>query len=152
MHYDDLNYYSDHRVRAGERRKDSPFVSVDFSRMRAVVKVEGIDDEDRDFEETHEVPVVFAVCPTCEGRGRHVKPSIDAGGLSAEDFDEDPDFRESYMSGMYDVTCYECRGEKVVPRMDEEQVKPEILKAIEERARLDAMYRAERDAERRMGA
>jgi hypothetical protein len=58
---------------------------------------------------------VWAVCPTCEGEGKHVNPSIDSHGISREEFDEDPDFEEAYFSGAYDVTCVECKGQRVVP-------------------------------------
>lgn len=59
----------------------------------------------------------FEVCDTCSGSGKTVNPSIDAGGLSQEDFDEDPDFAESYFSGNYDIVCAGCKGEKVVPHI-----------------------------------
>lgn len=52
----------------------------------------------------------WAICPLCSGHGKHVNPSIDASGLSAEDFAEDPDFAEEYFSGGYDVTCNQCQG------------------------------------------
>jgi len=56
----------------------------------------------------------FAVCPTCDGNGTHVNPSIDSEGISAEQFYEDPDFEEAYFSGDYDVACVECGGQRVV--------------------------------------
>lgn len=121
----------------------------------------------------------FAVCPTCEGRGSHVNPSIDSQGLSAEDFDEDPDFREDYFSGAYDVPCAECRGNRVVPQCaDDSCSDPALAKEhsglrdrrdrvsiehypncaqhltpddAEEHEDLGNMY-AEQEAERRMGA
>ncbi len=61
------------------------------------------------------VPCRFEVCGSCDGRGRYVNPSIDAHGLTADDFAEDPDFAEDYFRGVYDVTCDECRGQRVVP-------------------------------------
>ena len=39
-----------------------------------------------------------------------VNPSIDAGGLSYDDFCDDPDFEEAYFSGRFDVTCSACNG------------------------------------------
>lgn len=95
------------------------------------------------------------VCPTCNGKGHHVNPSIDAGGLSQEDFDGDPDFYEDYMSGMYDVSCYECGGENVVEDVDYERAKhecPELLKEWEEWLQSAYDSEAEYAAERRMGA
>lgn len=52
----------------------------------------------------------WEICPLCEGHGKHVNPSIDASGLTSEDFAEDPDFADDYMSGAYDVTCNQCHG------------------------------------------
>lgn len=60
-------------------------------------------------------PAKFDVCGTCEGRGSHVNPSIDRNGITEEEFNEDPDFRESYFSGAYDMQCVECKGLRVVP-------------------------------------
>ena len=56
----------------------------------------------------------WIICPVCEGEGKTVNPAIDCNGLTAEDFNEDPDFRENYMSGMYDITCRGCNGQRVV--------------------------------------
>lgn len=52
----------------------------------------------------------WIICPACKGEGTCVNPNIDANGLTAEDFAEDPDFAESYMDGLYDVTCGACGG------------------------------------------
>ena len=71
--------------------------------------------EDAGLDPEQPVRVRFEVCPVCDGRGKHVNPSIDAHGLSREDFDEDPDFAESYFRGDYDTRCNLCGGEKVVP-------------------------------------
>lgn len=60
----------------------------------------------------------YGVCGTCDGKGTHVNPSIDAHGISPEEFDDDPDFRDNYFSGMYDVACYECQGRRVVPELN----------------------------------
>lgn len=73
-------------------------------------------DDDGDYDHRPVEPKGYAVCPTCEGRGSHVNPSIDSHGLTAEDFAEDPDFEEAYFSGAYDVRCAECHGKRVVPQ------------------------------------
>lgn len=100
----------------------------------------------------HAVPFKWAVCETCQGKGKHVNPSIDCDGISGEDFAEDPDFAESYMSGVYDVTCSECDGKRVVPelvpRTPEQQSAVEVLDA---RERADADYEREVRAERAFG-
>lgn len=52
----------------------------------------------------------WIICPVCEGDGTTVNPSIDAHGLTHEDFADDPDFAEDYMSVTYDVPCGACDG------------------------------------------
>lgn len=52
----------------------------------------------------------WMICPACQGEGKCVNPNIDSNGLTAEDFADDPDFAEDYMSGLYDVTCGACNG------------------------------------------
>ena len=71
------------------------------------------------------LPAHFEVCYRCGGTGIHVNPSIDGHGLTAEDFAEDPDFAEAYMRGVYDVTCEECGGDKVVATVTVEALTPE---------------------------
>jgi hypothetical protein len=56
----------------------------------------------------------WILCPVCRGEGKTVNPNIDAHGLTREDFAEDPDFAEGYWSGMYDITCRGCNGQRVV--------------------------------------
>lgn len=74
------------------------------------------------WSKTIELPAINIVCPLCSGKGKHVNPAIDGNGLSQEDFDNDPDFAESYFSGVYDVTCYECNGNNVVSVVDEKRL------------------------------
>lgn len=64
------------------------------------------------------VPVEVQVCGLCNGSGKTVDPRIDAGGLTCEDFDRDPEFREDYFSGRYDITCPGCQGQNVVRHPD----------------------------------
>lgn len=128
----DQNYYSDFRVRALSAQIE-PIVT----------------DEDG---EDHELPTKFKVCPTCEGRGTHVNPSIDCDGLTADDFDSDPDFRSHYLGGVYDVQCYGCKGLRVVEMVDEERCPPELLELYRKEQADEASYQRECEMERRMGA
>jgi hypothetical protein len=130
----------DHRDRARTRYK----LHVSADGHRAAV--------DLGDEEPTLMPVKYEVCPTCEGRGHHVSPSIDEHGLSPQDFEEDPDFAEDYMSGRYDVTCYGCDGQRVVAEVDRERCDPEDLARYD--AYMEEVRRSEqeRDAERRCGA
>jgi hypothetical protein len=72
----------------------------------------------------------WIVCPVCNGEGKTVNPNIDAHGLTREDFDEDPDFAEDYMAGVYDITCAACNGMRVVKRQRIRQLE----QAAEDRA------------------
>lgn len=71
-----------------------------------------------------DLPIKFHVCHTCKGKGTHVNPSIDGHGLTHEDFDNDPDFRDDYFGGRYDVTCSDCEGQRVMPEIDEDGMNP----------------------------
>lgn len=146
---EDINYENDYRVRAG--REDS----LKMNESNQTVEVSYI-TEDGD-EITVDLPAKYDVCPTCNGKGKHVNPSIDAGGLSQDDFYEDPDFEEAYRSGRYDVFCYECKGVRVVPVIDEDACKldPELqehLDAYWDSCHKDVEYDAICRAERIMGA
>jgi hypothetical protein len=144
---DERNYHADHRVRARERG-DGSLGFIDEKRMIAIVTVP---DEDGDGETQMELPIVYVVCPTCDGKGNHVNPSVDAGGISADDFYEDPDFAEAYMGGVYDVECYGCHGKRVVPQLNRDRIEPEILKLLDAHEERMRDLRIESEAERRMG-
>jgi len=95
-----------------------------------------------------DVPTRFEVCGTCEGRGKHVDPAIDAGGLTPEDFDADPGFADAYFAGRYDIACVECDGLRVVPRAT---FPAPIAAALVKWAREEADYARHCAAERRYG-
>jgi hypothetical protein len=130
---DDWNYYGDPRVTNAGRNKPPTLW-------------------DEDAETEIELPTKWEVCGTCDGKGKHVNPSIDAGGLTGEDFGDDPEFHDSYMRGAFDVTCSQCAGRTTVPVVDWDRLTPEQTKAYESQQQDDASYEAERLAERRMGA
>ena len=95
-----------------------------------------------------EVSIEMKVCDVCEGRGSYVNPSIDAHGISGHEFDEDPDFAESYFQGVYDVTCSLCGGKNVVPYPTDPKIQEQVEAWFEEQS----YYRSECESERRMGA
>jgi DNA-directed RNA polymerase subunit RPC12/RpoP len=64
----------------------------------------------------------YMVCPVCGGEGKTINPNIDAHGLTAEDFRDDPDFAEDYRSGLYDVTCGACCGKRVITKARHKQL------------------------------
>ncbi len=107
---------------------------------------------DEDLEEVRPVwfPIEWIVCSGCQGRGEYVNPSIDSHGLSQEDFDQDPDFRDDYRSGVYNVTCELCKGRAVMPELPEAD---DILRTARDKF-LDQMHAwdSESHMERMMGA
>lgn len=119
------------------------YARFDRKAMQLVVEID--EQEERSF------PAKFEVCDTCDGKGTHVNPSIDSHGLSAEDFAEDPDFAEDYMSGAYDVTCAECHGERVVPVVDWDRVSQADRELIERTITEHYNSQREQAHERRMG-
>lgn len=145
---DRRDYFNEHgQLAPGDSKVDESRMAIVFSLM----------DDDGD-EKQYELPVVWEVCGTCGGNGRHVNPSIDAEhGITREELDEDPDFEHDYFGGVYDVTCSECKGKRVVPEIDRERcARSEKLTAILERwddwCADEADYRSVCDMERRMGA
>jgi hypothetical protein len=102
------------------------YKELDEKRMRAVMEITVLDDE-REDESPDEIEVLvpfrYEVCDLCSGRGSHVNPAIDAGGLSDEDFRGDPDFAENYFEGMYDVSCYRCGGKRIEAVLNDEVLK-----------------------------
>lgn len=114
-------------------------------------------------------PARYEVCDLCDGEGKHVDPSIDAGGISTDDDfwedDYDPDYDEDeggpvstsrYFRGDYDVTCSQCKGKRVVLVIDTEEAirrgLKEQLAEYDEHLRDQLDYEAISRAERAMGA
>lgn len=98
-----------------------------------------------------ELPILFEVCSVCEGSGTHLNPSVDADGLTVDDFREDPDFEEEYWNGRYDVNCYNCHGQTTEAVLDRENIDPEILRRLDQSQECERQYDAEAEAERRFG-
>ena len=111
-------------------------------------------DQKLDYDEVEvTLPGKYEVCPRCEGRGSIVNPSVDGNGLDANDFAEDPDFREAYFAGAYDIKCPECHGQRVVavPDVRSCTYAQKRLLVSERRWQVgQAEYRAEVRAEQRM--
>jgi hypothetical protein len=104
------------------------------------------DGYEDDPETNIKLPVQFQVCGTCQGRGRHVNPSIDSNGLP-DDMVNDPEFMEGYMSGSYDVTCSECQGRNVTPTSKDER----FIRAVDNAHQMASESYHEQEAERRAG-
>ena len=114
----------------------------DEDKMLVTLFVDGQDGEE------HEVTVPFkwVVCDVCEGKGKHVNPSVDADhGITVQEFDDDPQFEEAYFAGTHDITCNQCHGRRVVPEPED------ALEELEDHRRSEAEYRRECEMERRCG-
>ena len=79
------------------------------------------------------IPSTVKVCFTCQGRGSHVNPDIDSHGITADEMSElGEDFQESYFSGVYDVDCTQCKGNKVIAVVNHEACNIRQLALVEE--------------------
>lgn len=109
-------------------------------------------------EVEHALPFTWEICSSCRGRGSYVNPSIDAHGISAEEWDRDwsDEDREGYFEGRYDVTCQNCRGRRVEPQPTEPAAYASAehkaaWKAYQEWAESESADRRERESEARFG-
>lgn len=111
---DNWNYMNDPRTNASSAYKG-------YNPRNRTLTIEWTDynENGEEIEESLTLPAHMEVCDLCRGTGSHANPSVDAGGISREDFDEDPDFEEEYFSGTYDVPCAQCVGKNVVPVVSE---------------------------------
>lgn len=68
-------------------------------------------------DDMHEVqlPAQWCICGRCRGEG---KTSAHLGSFTREDFDEDPDFKQDYLDGLYDIACEACDGSGKVREID----------------------------------
>lgn len=111
-------------------------------------------DEDLEEVEKKWYHIKWVVCTMCQGRGEYVNPSIDSHGLTREDFDEDPDFKEDYISGVYNMSCELCGGRAVEPEFDEDYNvdAKELIQARDKFLNMLQGWDAEEEMERSMGA
>lgn len=152
-HLDNFNYHRDSRTwdvpsayTVTETGPATTKVELCEGLLESLIDAETL-PEDHSGELT--VQTKFEVCGQCEGSGTMVDPRVDAGGLSQEDFDEDPEFREDYFSGRYDMTCNQCKGQRVTPALIFPKAIQEAVEDFERDSWDDA---AESAAERAMGA
>jgi hypothetical protein len=123
----------------------------DYAAMCGGAKKPSVTIEHDDCDEVIELPIRWAVCPVCKGRGTHVNPSIDAHGISPDEFAADPDFAEDYFGGAYDVQCANCGGRTTIPEVDEDRADPELLALYLAHQKEESEWRAIQAAERAMG-
>ncbi len=121
---------------------------ADLTRLGYIVD----NGEEEEEPKSYVLPAKYEVCPTCNGRGSHVRPSVDAGGYNFDDDDYDPETGESvYWSGMYDQTCETCHGRTTVPVIDRDRADKATLAIWDERCEEDADYERICRMERMMG-
>lgn len=95
---------------------------------------------------------IYTVCTRCEGTGRHTNPSIDGDGITGSEMQElGYEFQQDYFNGAYDVECYECKGNRVVPVPDECMNSPEDLALYQDHLEEEERYQAEIAMELRSG-
>ncbi len=96
----------------------------------------------------------WAICGCCEGHGKVDNPAFSNGITSSEWEQWGDEDRASYLSGLYDVPCPDCRGSgkiKVpdVAAMTFTEKRELVLQRIE--AREEAEFLRQCAHERRMG-
>jgi hypothetical protein len=141
----------DRAAKWGSMLKSLPNLEVDPDKMTAIWWSEEEEEGRLGSEKNpYKLRMKYAVCGVCNGRGKHVNPSIDSHGLSSEDFDNDPDFAEDYFSGVYDVTCYECNGRTTILEISE-NTESSSLQATEDWLADETDYRRTVEHEERYG-
>ena len=103
-------------------------------------------------QEDGEFPATYEVCSVCQGKGTYVNPNIDRYGLTGEDFAEAPEFHEDYVSGMYDVTCQQCKGRRVDMVIDYDRADPKDTELYDEYMEDFWRHQLELRSERMYGA
>ena len=91
------------------------------------------------------------VCCRCNGTGKTLYGSLEGMAFTQSDFDEDPDFREELMDGVYDVPCPDCMNTGVVLTLDKNENPKEIVERIMNCAELKLELAREDAHNRRMG-
>ena len=162
-----MNYWSDPRTISGMISDDSFFAKGSKTKIDMNWVAEKYDDHQCDMDwnewldsmnidENQEVRCTsrWQPCSQCGGKGSMVNPSIDCGGISAQDFAEDPDFADAYFSGHYDVQCSACRGtgeEHILEHDTSNPLYNWCCDRLEEHYEMEAEIAAERAAEMRWG-
>lgn len=75
---------------------------------------------DGDEAESMPLPAKYVVCDRCEGTGTH---DCWEGGMTGDEMAEQrPEFFEDYRAGVYDRTCTECNGNRVLLVVDRDKL------------------------------
>lgn len=96
----------------------------------------------------------FIICRECDGFGKVENPAFSNGFTSSEWAEWEPEERQAYFDGAYDVTCTCCggSGKEKVPNVAAMTFAEKRVLVVERReARLEAQYAREHAYERAMG-
>ncbi len=114
-------------------------------------KIEFTYENDDGDEVVEELPTKYEVCDRCRGEGKHTNPAIDGNGITASEWAEwDYEDRENYMNGVYDVSCEECCGNRVILVPDEDNCPADLLEKYYKNMRDKRQYDYEDAYIRRM--
>lgn len=95
------------------------------------------------------LPTRWEVCFSCKGEGRS---SRYLGAFTSDDMYELGDeFREDYVSGVYDRMCDECEGRSTVREPDYDRMTPDQNRDWDGWVHSYSALRAEEAAERKFG-
>lgn len=97
------------------------------------------------------LPATRIVCPYCNGSGTELGHGLKGVCISSESLD-DPDFRESYFGGDFDVACSSCKGTNVVLELDWDSLSDKMKVRVNLQMEQESRDFAESEGERRMGA
>lgn len=104
---------------------------------------------DEEEENEIKVPCTWEVCSCCGGTGTS---TAYLGSWTQDEWNEESyEFQENYLNGVYDRTCQECEGKRVVPSIQNEAYLTEEQKTavdyyyswLRDEAYDNAVYRAE---------
>lgn len=86
------------------------------------------------------VPAKWVICDDCRGEGVR---ALHGMAISAQEFNEDPDFAEAYFGGEYDTPCGACSGSGKLQVVDRDAVAPELLARVDAILEAEAQYQSE---------
>ena len=89
---------------------------------------------------TVEMPARWVVCEECQGSGTELYGSLKGHAFTMDEMNEDPEFRENYFGGAYDVQCSRCKGRTTVPALYREGMTDEQKAMMETHDRIDEAY------------
>lgn len=131
------------------------WLKAKFPELREIPSKASMMEADEIFFPSVTISAKYEVCPTCEGRGKHVNPSIDCGGITESEWAEwGHEERDMYTSGGYDVICNQCNGLRVVlapSKAPSGSFHEWLQNQCEEANRLEHEYAQERANELRWG-